>query len=195
MKTKMNKSVFWKIRDARGLNHKEKVFLFVVESRGAMTTTHEKAAADMGFSKDTYYRTLKTLTEKNLLISERRFNKTTEHIVNSVVLDSLAPQVENTVSQPANTVSQVENTVSLEPETKETIKENTKENIKYPISKPLSQGKEIPCATKEDDIEPDSQIENESVWTRDEMNEAAFRVYMRQQEKKKLYEEYAEDKE
>ena len=58
----------WKIRDARGLDYKEKAFLFTVASRGAMTARWGTAAADMGMSKDTYYRTRDSLFEKNLLV-------------------------------------------------------------------------------------------------------------------------------
>lgn len=75
--------VLFHIRDARGLNAKEKAFLFVTESRGVMFSKWDKAAADMGLSKRGYYDARASLLAKDLIREERRFDNTTVYTVNA----------------------------------------------------------------------------------------------------------------
>lgn len=75
--------VLFQIRDARGLNAKEKAFLFVTESRGIMYSKWDNAAADMGLSKRGYYDARASLLSKGLLIEDRNYNSTTVYTVNA----------------------------------------------------------------------------------------------------------------
>lgn len=67
----MRNKVIWAIRDARSLTQAEKMFLFVVESRGEMKTTWERAAEDMCMSKATFYKVRSALTDRGIILTQR----------------------------------------------------------------------------------------------------------------------------
>jgi hypothetical protein len=127
----MEVRALWAIRDARGLSYAEKAFLFVVASRGCMTAKWDTAAADMGMSKNTYYKTRDSLLGKGLIIKETRFNSTTVYTVCLESLLSLTGNENESPEQPlsltGNEFSPTGNEFSLSGETKVTIKGTTKE--------------------------------------------------------------------
>ncbi|MFD0001981.1 hypothetical protein ACFVJ4_06080 [Streptomyces sp. NPDC127178] len=143
-KQNMSVQAIWNIRDARGLNQDEKAFLFVVASRGVMTSAWQTAADDMGMKKDRFYRTRKSLIEKGLIQEGTRKDDTTVYRVNEEALAALVPvkeekqdsvswadsDTENTHSLYANDPSQVENDHSHMSEEKVTIKETRKVTVK-----------------------------------------------------------------
>lgn len=92
----MTVQVIWNIRDARGINANEKTFLFVVASRGIMYSEWQTAAADMGMSKDTYYRTRSALIKKGLIKEGLRKDTTTVYRIEEKALAALVPVKETT---------------------------------------------------------------------------------------------------
>lgn len=87
----MSVQAIWNIRDARGINANEKAFLFVVASRGIMTAAWQTAAADMGMSKDTFYRTRNSLIKKGLIKEGLRKDTTTVYRLEEKALAALVP--------------------------------------------------------------------------------------------------------
>lgn len=87
----MSVQTIWNIRDARGINANEKAFLFVVASRGVMFSEWQTAAADMGMSKDTYYRTRNALIKKGLVKEGLRKDTTTVYRLEEKALAALVP--------------------------------------------------------------------------------------------------------
>jgi DNA-binding MarR family transcriptional regulator len=131
MTKNMEVQAIWAIRDARGLSYAEKAFLFVVASRGCMTAKWDTAAADMGMSKNTYYKTRDSLLGKGLLNKETRFNNTTVYTVSLETLLSLTGNGDESLEQPlsltGNEFSPTGNEFSPTGETKVTIKGTMKE--------------------------------------------------------------------
>ena len=143
-KENMSTQAIWNIRDARGLSHEEKVFLFVVASRGVMFSEWQKAADDMGMKKTRYFKVRKALIEKDLIEEGRRMDDTTVYRVKEDVLATYVPVKEkadnsitwtDSVSQATRSVfgneeSASETDHSDGPETKVTMKETEKETSK-----------------------------------------------------------------
>lgn len=113
--------VLFHIRDARGLNAKEKAFLFVTETRGFMFGKWDTNAADMGLSKRGYYDARNSLLEKGLIREDRNYNDTTVYVVNA----DLFPYGEQD-SHSGNTHSRMGNAHSRSDETKVTMKDTKK---------------------------------------------------------------------
>lgn len=166
----------WAIRDAQGLNHFEKVFLYTVEShKEGMKKGWEKNAADMGFSKNTYYRTRDSLTGKDLIHVQRTSDGPTLYHVN---LDSLTgnnwqSQVE-TDSLTGNGFSLTGNTDSLSGEYKEELKIEHKEEQK---EQEEEQAADAALETKEEQQTTDSLfvgITEESQITKIDSDESSF---------------------
>lgn len=141
------------IRDARGLTAKEKIFLVTVELRGEMVCTWERAAADMGMTKDSFYRTRRSLVDRHLVYAVEQGNRITRYIVNRDGVAVLVPSQgenhshsENGLSHSANGLSQDENGLSHQAEQKVTNKKN---------KKGTSQEREAP---------PEDQEERERLW-------------------------------
>lgn len=139
----MSVQVIWNIRDARNLNHEEKGFLFVVASRGVMSSRWDTAAADMGMTKQRYYKARSSLLEKGLLEEGRRMNGTTVYRIKEDVLATYVPEkveteeitwddshMETDHSHIGNGDSLVGNDDSRIGETKVTKKVTSKETIK-----------------------------------------------------------------
>ena len=131
----MRWEVIWDIRDARGLSHREKAFLWAVESRAMMRTEWEKAKDDMGMKKDMYYRTRESLHDKRLIRIVRNYNGTTCYVVDEKVLESYMPKqsdshIANEDSDIENEDSHSENEHSHIPETKKNKKKNIEEEPK-----------------------------------------------------------------
>ena len=120
----MNNEVIWAIRDAQGLNSKEKVFLFVTESRGELYGKWRRNATDMGLSKNHYYEARKSLLDKGLLLAVRRMDDTTVYVVNH---DAFPYQESD--SHGGNDDSCIGNDDSRIGETKKNIKNNMKEEL------------------------------------------------------------------
>ncbi|MFJ8790445.1 hypothetical protein [Streptomyces sp. NPDC102462] len=143
-KENMSTQAIWNIRDARGLSHEEKVFLFVVASRGVMYSEWQKAAEDMGMKKTRYFKVRKSLIEKDLVEEGRRMDDTTVYRVKEDVLATYVPVKEkadnsivwtDSVSQTGHSVfgngeSASETDHSGGPETKVTMKVTEKETSK-----------------------------------------------------------------
>lgn len=129
----MNVDIIWKIRDARGLNAYDKMFLVTAASHNdGMFGTWQKNCDDMGMRKDRYYSCIKSLTDKELLESKRRFDNTTVFCVNEAGLDVWLAS--HSVSQNAHSATQnghsaTQKTHSVRPETKENMKGNKKDNL------------------------------------------------------------------
>lgn len=122
--TPMRNDVIWAIRDARGLTAQEKAFLFVVESRGEMTTTATKAAEDMGLSRATYYRVRDGLLRKKCLTVRQRADQPSVYVVNEVSLsETHVSHSETPLSHSETKVSHCDNTKKKEEEIEEEVKE------------------------------------------------------------------------
>lgn len=117
----MSVQAVWNIRDARGLNQDEKAFLFVVASRGVMTSAWRTAADDMGMKKDRFFRTRKALIAKGLVREGLRKDDTTVYRIDEDALASLVPAKEKAdnsiawVEAPVAVVEPVEAPVEPEP--------------------------------------------------------------------------------
>ena len=122
----MNVEHIWAVRDARGLNAKEKVFLFVLISRGqdGMFATWTTNAQDMGLSKRGYYDTRASLLEKGLIKAVRAMNGSTTYFL----ADDPFPYGESD-SHMGNSHSRMGNEDSRSDETKENNKNNMKEEL------------------------------------------------------------------
>lgn len=126
----MRNHVIWAIRDNQTLTAQEKLFLFVVESRGKMTTKVANGVADMGFSRATYYRVRDSLLERRLILTERQFNGPTVYVVNEVSLsETEVSHTETPASHSETDMSHTETKVSHSDNTKKNIKNNNKKNI------------------------------------------------------------------
>ena len=111
----------WAIRDARGLNSKEKVFLLITESRGELFGKWDRNAADMGLSKNHYYEARASLLAKGLLLAVRRYENTTVYVVNHEAFP-----YQECDSYSGNNNSRIRNGRSRIGETKKNTKKNTK---------------------------------------------------------------------
>ncbi|MDQ0793577.1 hypothetical protein [Streptomyces sp. B1I3] len=120
----MSVQAIWNIRDARGLNQAEKTFLFVVASRGVMTSAWQTAADDMGMKKDKFFNTRKALISKGLVREGLRKDDTTVYRLNEGALAALVPVKEkpdnsivwdDAVEAPVEPVAVVEAPVVPEP--------------------------------------------------------------------------------
>ncbi len=122
----------WKVRDARRLNHKEKLFLMVLISRGeeGMFGKWHRNATDMGMSKDMYYNTRNALVTVGVIKAERRYDSTTVYTFDS---DGLS-RYENEDSEYEKGDSQDANVHSHQTETKENSKKNMKGNQKENVT-------------------------------------------------------------
>ncbi|GIN05592.1 hypothetical protein Pve01_72500 [Planomonospora venezuelensis] len=69
---KMKPEAIFAIRDARHLDYREKVFLFVVASRGTLYSAAKVAADDMGLSLSVFRRTARALEDRGLLFVDKR---------------------------------------------------------------------------------------------------------------------------
>ena len=125
----------WAVRDARGLNANEKTFLYTVASRGVMKTCRETALEDMGFKKDTFYKVVKSLKAKEVIIeTPGQYNPVsnkrdqTYYEINLPALQDSVWQTQDSVSQNDDSVSQKED--SVEPDNKVTEKVTTKVTVK-----------------------------------------------------------------
>lgn len=136
----MDNRTMWAIRDARGLNSKEKVFLLITESRGELYGKWDRNAADMGLSKRGYYDARASLLAKRLLLAERRFDNTTVYLVNSAAF----PYGEQD-SHNRNENSRTGNGDSRSDETKK----NTKKNIKEELEEEQSTGRPVDADNSE----------------------------------------------
>ncbi|CAN5191102.1 hypothetical protein BH24ACT12_BH24ACT12_14100 [soil metagenome] len=140
-------------RDARGLDSKEKVFVFVVASRGLMFTSAETAAADMGMSRASFYRTRDALIRKGYLRVEPRPNATTVYELKSTSEWLAVPHTETTPSHPETPPSHPESQPSHD-ETPGSQADDEKVTTKAPLKKikktPKKQLRGPPCnqATK-----------------------------------------------
>jgi hypothetical protein len=127
----MRFEVFQAIRDSR-LHEHQKMFLFITESRGAdgMFCVWQRNAADMGMSKDIYYRTRKAVIEADLVRVVRRMDGTTIYHVNT---DALTEHVRshgaNADSHSEKDRSHSANDPSRMQETKKNTKNNVKKNL------------------------------------------------------------------
>lgn len=121
----------WKVRDSRGLDVYDKSFLMTVASRGedGMWSTWDVACADMGFKKDRYYSSRKSLLEKGLIKATRRFDDTTVYVIDDEALIAWHSATQNGDSVTQNEHSVTQNGRSVSPETKKNIKKNKKSNL------------------------------------------------------------------
>lgn len=126
----MNIEALWTLRDARGINSDEKAFLFVAISRGdELFGTWETNAADMGMSKNRYYRTRDSLLAKGLIEVARKYNGSSVYRVNVDALSHYG-NAEGNDSHYGNEDSHYGNDDSHYGETKKNIKNNKKKNLK-----------------------------------------------------------------
>jgi hypothetical protein len=79
----------FRIREAVSLSRNDKVFLFVVESRGRSFASVETLCSDMAMSRATFYRTRDGLVERELILVERRMNAPSVLRVNATALRQL----------------------------------------------------------------------------------------------------------
>ena len=119
-------------RDARGLDSKEKVFVFVVATRGRMFTSAETAAADMGMSRASFYRTRDALIRKGYLRVEPRPNATTVYELKSTSEWMVVPHTETTPSHTETHPSPDETSGSQADDEKVTTKAPLKKIKKTP---------------------------------------------------------------
>ena len=82
--------VLFAIRDARGLNEHEKMFLLTVELRGVMKTSWATAAADMSMTQSKFYRTRKSLIDRDMVRAFPQANGATWYTVNAEALGELS---------------------------------------------------------------------------------------------------------
>lgn len=166
----MRNEVMWAIRDASGLTSKEKVFLFVVESRGEMFTDWQDSARDMGLSKRGYYDSRASLLAKGLLTSTRRMDSTTVYKVNAdafpygesaPVQDTDDSRSGNEDSRMGNDHSHSGNDHSRSDESKKNSKKNTKKNTKNNIEE--EQGSEPLRASSPVETDPRGEAEGSGV--------------------------------
>lgn len=67
MTDNMQLTQIWAIRDARGINRNEKLFLMIVESRGTYTRSAAEAYKEMDMKRDLFEKTRDSLVNKKLL--------------------------------------------------------------------------------------------------------------------------------
>ncbi|WP_157432529.1 hypothetical protein [Aeromicrobium sp. Root472D3] len=150
------------IRDARGLNSKEKVFLFVVESRNEMFSKMEPARFDMGLSKNHYYEARASLLDKKLITATRRMDDTTVYTVDEGGLEAWSDScigneapaeqlLDDPDSRIGNQTSCIRNEDSCIGETKVTLEGN-------PLSEPIVEAPEDSSTKKDDNSIPPSSL-------------------------------------
>lgn len=161
----MRNEVIWAIRDDHTLTEHEKMFLIIVESRGAegMYTTYARAANDMGMSKDTYYRARKAVMTKELIRIVRRYDDTTVYMVNAEAL------ADSGDSHSAKDCSHSANSELHMTETKKNKKINTKKNKEEQTTTPTASAAavvvdlESPLIVKEEqDDQPRYEVDEET---------------------------------
>jgi len=150
----------WAIRDSRGLNSYDKIFLVTVAARGAdgMYCKWERNKDDMGMGKDRYYKSRDSLLEQKLITATRRMDSTTVYHINDEALtDLVSHSATQNDSATQNELSATQNGHSVRPETKKNLKKNIKKNINESAgasSLPLDKNKN----DKEDQDAPASPI-------------------------------------
>lgn len=120
------------VRDCHVLNHKQKVFLFVVISRGedGLYAKYKRNLADMGLKKDMYYEARDSLIQNKVLTVEIRYNSTTIYHYNPSGHSEYQKSSFGTPEQSSDS----QNTSSAYPETKVNKKKNKKDNEKENIT-------------------------------------------------------------
>lgn len=83
--------MLWDIRDAVGLNRNEKLFLFIIESRGVYRRSKENSKAEMGMGIELWRKTRDSLLSRDLLLSKPVREQPTHYRVNADVLATYVP--------------------------------------------------------------------------------------------------------
>jgi hypothetical protein len=127
----------WAIRDARGLDTYEKMFLVTVASRGEAGCFCEwkRNSADMGMKKDAYYTRRNSLVDKGLLRAVTQNEGPTVYTINNDVLAAWDSVSQNDGSATQNGRSATQNEHSVRPERKTNTKNNKKTNSKNNTSR------------------------------------------------------------
>jgi hypothetical protein len=123
----------WNIRDARGLDALEKVFLYTVESRGVMKTSWQRAAADMGMKRSTFYNIRNSLVEKGLIGVVPQGRETAWYVVNTAGLATWLDESHSTTrNAESSTWNDDSTTWNLDSTTRQHKKTGKKTNKKNP---------------------------------------------------------------
>ena len=132
----MDVSAIAKIRDTRGLDIYEKMFLITVAShRDGMFKTHEKNYADMAMSRPKYYKVRGDLMDKKLIEVQRRYDNSTVYTINTDELDAwclshVETPKELSKQSPTETAKSLTETPKSPTETQKSLRDNTKDNLK-----------------------------------------------------------------